>query len=262
MADRPRVYRTKGVVLKRIDLGEADKILVLYTYNAGKLRAVAKGVRRPGSRLGGHVDDFAYADMLLARGRELDVVTQSQTLDSFRRMREDLKRTSLSYYVSELVDSFTEERIENQPLFDLLVSTLRFLAERDDLSTVVRFFELHLLELVGYRPELTRCLGCRAEIQPEANYFSALRGGILCPACGHHDVSAVPLSLNGLKVLRYLQRLEAPPAGGLRLDPATRREIESVMRSYVEQLLERALKSTAFLERLRLEESSGSYSAT
>jgi DNA repair protein RecO (recombination protein O) len=261
MAERPRVYRTKGVVLKRIDLGEADKILVLYTASDGKLRAVAKGVRRPGSRLGGHVDDLAYADMLLARGRELDVVTQSQTLDPFRRMREELKRTSLGYYVSELVDGFTEERIENRPLFDLLVATLGLLAERDDLSTVVRFFELHLLEAVGYRPELTRCLVCGAEIRPESNYFSAAKGGVLCPTCGHHDDSTVPLSLNGLKVLRYLQRLGSPPAAGLRLDVPTRREVESAMRSYIEHTLERSLKSTAFLDRLRLEESVVPYSA-
>ncbi len=259
MAERPRVYRTKSVVLKRIDLGEADKILVLYTSAAGKFRAVAKGVRRPGSRLGGHVDDLTYADMLLARGRELDVVTQSQTLDTFRQMREELKRTSLGYYAAELVDSFSEERIENRTLFDLLVATLHRLAEQADLFTTVRFFELHLLDLVGYRPELSRCLDCRAEIRPEANYFSSVRGGVICPACGHHDVTAVPLSLNALKVLRHLQRLNAPPTGGLRLTSPVRREVEGVLRSYVEHLLEKSLKSTAFIDRLRVEESLASY---
>ncbi len=256
MAERPRVYRTRGVVLKRTDLGEADKILTLYTFSTGKVRAVAKGVRRPGSRLGGHVDDFAYADMLLARGRDLDVVTQSQTLDPFRRMREELWRASYGYYLSELVDSFTEERIENEPLFDLLVESYRRLGEGNDPFTVVRFFELHLLDLVGYRPELVHCLRCRAEVRPEANYFSPPLGGVLCPGCGHGEVAASPISLNGLKVLRYLQRLNAPPSGGLRLDLATRRETESTMRSYIEHLLERQVKSTAFLDRLRLEEAS------
>lgn len=253
MSERPRVYRTKGVVLKRIDLGEADKILTLYTPTCGKLRAVAKGVRRPSSRLGGHVDEFAYADMLLAKGRELDVVTQSQTLDTFRRMREDLWRGCCAYYVAELVDCFTEDRIENQPLFDLLVATLQRLSEGDDLWTSVRFFELHLLELVGYRPELTHCLGCRVEIKPGANYFSVLLGGVLCPECGRREVGSTSVSLNGLKVLRYLQRLPAHPQGGLRLDAASRREVESIVRSYVEHLLERAVKSTAFLDRLRFE---------
>lgn len=253
MSERPRVYRTKGVVLKRIDLGEADKILTIYTSHFGKMRAVAKGVRRPSSRLGGHVDEFAYADILLAKGRELDIVTQSQTLDTFRRMREELWRGSYAYYVAELVDSFTEDRIENQPLFDLLVATLQRLSEGDDLWTTVRFFELHLLDLVGYRPELVHCVGCRTEIKPEANYFSSLMGGVLCPACGRMDVSAGTLSLSSLKVLRYLQRLSAPPSGGLKLDSSIRREVEVATRSHIEHLLERAVKSTAFLERLRFE---------
>ena len=253
MSERPRVYRTKGVVLKRMDLGEADKILTIYTPSFGKLRAVAKGVRRPTSRLGGHVDEFAYADMLLAKGRELDVVTQSQTLDPFRQMREELWRSGCAYYVVELVDSFTEERMENQPLFNLLVAALRWLSDGNDLWTVVRFFELHLLELTGYRPELAHCLECRAEIKPEANYFSPLLGGVLCPTCGRSEVSATSISLNTLKVLRYLQRLDAPPTGGLRLDSSTRRETEAAVRSYLEHLLERGVKSTAFLDRLRLE---------
>lgn len=254
MPERPRVYRTKGFVLKRMDLGEADKILTIYTPLSGKLRAVAKGVRRPGSRLGGHVDDFAYADMLLARGRELDVVTQSQTIDTFRQLREELWRASSGYYVSELVDSFNEERSENQGLFDLLVSTFRLLASESDLATVLRFFELHMLALVGYRPELESCVRCRAAIRPEDNYFSALLGGVVCPACGPSEGSAVRLALNPLKLLRHLQRLGAYPAGGFKVDPATRRGAEVIMRGYVEHLLERAVKSTAFLDRLRYED--------
>lgn len=254
MPERPRVYRTRGVVLKRSDLGEADKVLTIYTPHYGKLRAVAKGVRRPSSRLGGHVEEFSHSEMLLAKGRELDVVTQAQTVDSFRGMREDMWRTTHGYYVVELVECFTEERVEEPRLFDLLVSTLRYLADCPDLFTAVRFFEVQMLGVVGYRPELSRCLVCRGEIKPEDNLFSAAMGGVLCPACGYGEVTARPISLNALKVLRHLQRLESPPPAGLRLDPATRREVEGITRSQIEQLLERQLKSTAFLELLRLEE--------
>ncbi len=254
MSERPRVYRTRGFVLKRMDLGEADKILTIYTPDSGKIRAVAKGVRRPGSRLGGHVDDFAYADMLLARGRDLDVVTQSQTLDSFRQLREELWRASYGYYVAELVDNFTEERLGNEPLFDLLITAFDLLSSESELPVVVRFFELHMLRLVGYRPELERCVRCRAEIQPETNYFSPALGGVVCPTCGPVEGSAVQISLNALKLLRYLQRLNSFPQGGLRIDPATRRETEAVMRGYIEFLLERSMKSTSFLDRLRHED--------
>jgi DNA repair protein RecO (recombination protein O) len=253
MSKQLRIYRTRGVVLKRSDLGEADKILTLYTATQGKLRAVAKGVRRPSSRLGGHVDEFAYADMMLAKGRELDIVTQSQTIDTFRGMREDLWRVSYGYYVAELTDSFTGERIEGRDLFDLLVATFRLLSEVDDLWTVARFFELHMLELVGYRPELVSCVGCRGEVKPETNYYSSTLGGVMCPACGRGETTASPVSTNALKVLRYLQRLDAPPAGGLKLDPTTRRAVEGTTRGHIEYLLEREVKSTAFLERLKLE---------
>ncbi|HEX2986890.1 MAG TPA: DNA repair protein RecO [Chloroflexota bacterium] len=254
MAERPRIYRTRGVVLKRTDLGEADKILTIYSYSSGKLRAVAKGVRRPSSKLGGHVDDLSYSDMLLARGRDLDVVTQSQTIDTFRGMREDLWRVSCGYYLTELVDSFNEDRIENHQLFELLVSSLQRLSQGDDLFTTVHFFELHMLEMVGYRPELTHCLSCRHEIKPETNYFGAILGGVLCPECGRREGTAQPISLGALKVLRYLQRLDAPPSGGLRLDVSTRREVDSTLRLDIEHLLERTLKSNAFLDRLRLED--------
>ncbi|HEX9015617.1 MAG TPA: DNA repair protein RecO [Chloroflexota bacterium] len=257
MSERPRVYRTKGFVLKRMDLGEADKILTVYTPTFGKLKAIAKGVRRPSSRLGGHVDDFAYSDMMLAKGRDLDVVTQSQTLDSFRALREELWRTSYGYYVAELVDSFNEERSENEPLFDLLIQTFRLLASEGDLATVVRYFEMHMLDLVGYRPELQRCVRCRAEVQPEANFFSPSLGGVVCPECGPSEGSAVRISLNALKLLRYLQRLGGYPAG-LKVDAATRRETETVMRGYLEHLLERSMKSTAFLDRLRHEDAAAS----
>ncbi len=247
-------------MLKRIDLGEADKILTIYTPTTGKLRAVAKGVRRPGSRLGGHVDEFAYADMLLARGRDLDVVTQSQTLDSFRPVREELRRASYGYYVAELVDSFNEERSENEPLFDLLVACFRLFGSEAELSTVARFFELHMLALIGYRPELRHCVRCRAEIQPEANYFSPHLGGVVCPTCGPSEGSAVRISMNGLKLLRHLQRLGTFPAGGIKVDAATRREAEGIMRGYIEHLLERAVKSTAFLDRLRHEDAAAAVS--
>lgn len=236
-----------------MDLGEADKILTIYTLDFGKLRAVAKGVRRPSSKLGGHVDDFAYADMMLARGRDLDVVTQSQTIDSFRPLREELSRTSYGYYVAELVDSFNEDRMENRPLFDLLVTTFKLLSTETEIPVLMRFFELHLLDLVGYRPELAHCVRCRAEIQPEENYFSPALGGVVCSACGPSEGSAVRISVNALKLLRHLQRLTTFPPGGLRIDSATRRETESLMRTYIEHLLERSMKSTAFLDRLRFE---------
>src|SRR4030043_638769 len=120
----PRVYQTEALIIKRIDLGEADRILTLYTPELGKLKAVAKGTRRPQSKLGGHVELLTHSLLLLAKGRNLDIITQAQTINSFLPLRDDLKRMSCGLYISELVDYFTEEDIENLKLFHLLLDTL------------------------------------------------------------------------------------------------------------------------------------------
>src|SRR5438309_11364034 len=118
---RQRLYRTPAVILKRSDLGEADRILTLFTRDHGKVRAVAKGIRRTTSRSAGHLEPFTLSDVLFAVGRDLDVVSQADTLDAHRAVREDLERTTHAYYLAELVDLLTEEHMENRGVFDALV---------------------------------------------------------------------------------------------------------------------------------------------
>src|SRR5438876_10127095 len=111
---RQRLYRTPAVVLKRMDLGEADRILTFYSRDIGKLRAVAKGIRRSTSRSAGHLEPFTLTDVLFAVGRELDVVSQADTLEAFRQVREDLVLASHAYYLAEVVAMLTEARMENR----------------------------------------------------------------------------------------------------------------------------------------------------
>ena len=248
---RPHLIHTEAIVIKRVDLGEADKIVTLYTPNVGKLRAVAKGVRRPSSRLGGHVEMFTYSDMLLARGRNLDIVTQSQTLDAFIGMRDDLWRTSCASYVGEIVDQFTEENLENYPVFELLKRTFERLANWRQPDMAVRLFEMQLLDHLGYRPELRRCLKCNQDVAATPNYFSASSGGILCLECGRGSASAQPVSINTQKALRLLQVNDAETASRLRLDEAVQSEVEGTLRTYIRYILEREPKSLGVLKAIR-----------
>ncbi|MGD0765616.1 MAG: DNA repair protein RecO [Dehalococcoidia bacterium] len=187
----PRIYKTTGIVLRQRRLGEADKILTLYTPNLGKLEAVAKGTRRPRSKLAGHVEPLTYTTFMLAKGRELDIVTQAQMLDASLPLREDLERTGRALYVAELVDRFTPERQENYPVFRLLQETLRRLAiEQGDLDIILRFFEMRLLDHLGYRPQLEACVSCGASLEPVTNGWSIEAGGVLCPACARNASSA------------------------------------------------------------------------
>jgi DNA repair protein RecO (recombination protein O) len=251
MSHRERVYRTESIVLRRTDFGEADRLLTVFTPARGKLKLIAKGARKPSSRKSGHVELFSHGQFLVAVGRELDIVTQAETLEPFLPLRQDLMRTTYAYYVAELADAFAAERDENRPLFDLLLDTFGWLCEAEDLALVARYYELHLLGLVGYQPQLFVCPGCRTRLEPEINYMSAADGGVFCPNCGREQVGTATLSLNALKVMRFLQTREWEVCRKLRLSPASHAEVERTMQHYITYHLERSPKSVDFMQRLK-----------
>ncbi len=245
---RPKFYRTEAIVLKQTPIGEADRILTLYTPDMGKLRASARGVRRIKSRLAGHVEPLNHVRLSLARGRSLDVVSQADTIHSFRRLREDLETLSRALYLADLVDNFSAEESPNYPLYQLLLSTLGWLGESRQPALLLRYFEIRLLHYSGYRPELYWCVQCRTELGPADHLFSPSLGGIICPECPRPSWAAlVPVSLNAMKVLRFLQREEYPRAVQVRVSPLIAREVERVLRNHITYLLEREVKSASFL---------------
>ncbi len=248
---RDRLYRVEGVILKRTDVGEADRLLTLYTPDRGKLRAVAKGARKPSARKTGHVELFNRATLMIALGRDLDVVTQADTLESFMPLRNDLDRLSYAYYFAELVDRFTEEEEENRAVYDLLLHALHWLETTEKLPRTARYFEMQLLDGVGYRPQLQTCIHCRQELKPEDNFFTPEGGGVLHPQCAESYRDAHALSLNALKVLRYLQARDYAEVEKLNLTPKVEAEVEELLHYNLTHWLERNLKSIQFLHTLR-----------
>jgi len=249
----PRVYQTEAIIIKRIKLGEADRILTLYTPELGKLKAVAKGTRRPQSKLGGHVELLTHSRLMLARGRNLDIITQAQTINNFLPIKDNLERISRGLYIAELVDSFTGEHSEDRRLFDLVLEVLQQLSQFNDFELVLRYFELHLLDHLGYRPQLQQCTECNLSLKPEANFFSPNHGGVLCHDCGFQEPAARPLSLNALKVLRLWQNCDYATARRVKISPELATELEQIMREYIKYLLDKQLKSTAWLDKLKRE---------
>lgn len=255
---RQRLYRTEGIVIRRSDVGEADRILTLYTPNRGKVHLVARGVRRPGSRMAGHVEMLTHSSFLVARGRNLDIVTQAQTLRAFPALRGDLARIGWACYLAELLDRMTAEETENYPAFQLLLEALEHLERGAPAELIARAYELHLLSILGYRPQMFRCVSCEREVEAQEQAFSATLGGVLCPRCRGEDGRARTLSLEGLKVLRYLQRNSLDDAGHLRLGDGCRKEVEDLLHGYIYAILERDLNAVEFLEMLRRGTRSGS----
>ncbi len=251
--ERERLYRTEAIVLHRSDFGEADRLLHVFTPHLGRLRLLAKGVRKPSSRKAGHLELFSRVNLLVARGSTFDIVSQAEMLEPFRPLHEDLERASMAYYVGELIVRFTEERDENAPLFYLTLATFERLCTARDPLLALRYFELHTLELTGYRPQLHFCVLCQQRVEPVANYFSASMGGVLCTRHEGQVEHMMPLSLPALKVLRHMQTQSWEQVAALRLNLSLHLELESLLQDFVVHVLERQLKSVEFIHRLRRE---------
>jgi DNA repair protein RecO (recombination protein O) len=247
---RDRVYRTEAIVIRRSDAGEADRLITILTPH-GRQRVVARGARKIHSRLAGHIELFTHTMLMLAIGRNLHIVTQSSPLDRFERLRTDLERIGAAYYAAELVDRLVEEEAENKRAFSILLGTLRALNAGAAIDLTLRAYELHLLDALGYRPQLYECAACGAVLTEATNRFSPVTGGALCPACAEVDRQALPMSLAAFKLLRYLQSQPLEISGELRISPATRAETESLLRAYLRHILERDPRSLAFLDDVR-----------
>jgi DNA repair protein RecO (recombination protein O) len=259
VSPRSRLYKTEAIVLRTMDLGEADRVLTVLTPRLGKLRVIGKGVRRTRSRLGGGLEPFSDVHLVLAVGRTFDMVTQVALEEPHLALRNDLHSTAAAWYVVELIDRFCEGAAESHAAFVLLAQALSALdAPTDAVSreVVARWFELHLLDAMGFRPELSRCLECGAEITPDGNAFSPVAGGVLCASCASGVLGARTISPDALKIMRHLQRSEL--AAVLRLSLAVRlhREVERLLHDTVSAVLERELRSRDFFEEVAAREAS------
>lgn len=246
-----RQYRTEAIVLKRSDFGEADRILTLYTPERGKTRVVAKGVRRINSRKAGHVELFVRSRCMVHKGRDLDILAQTESVETFRALREDLRRAACAYFAAELLDGFTSEGEEQAGVYELLTDTLRRLSGDRDLWLATHYFEMRLLGLVGYRPELFFCVRCRAPLKPEGNALDPSQGGLVCAKCGGDEPHLLTVSPQAFEVMRFLQTRPYAACASLPLSGRVRREVENSLETYDAYLLERRVKSAAFLRDLR-----------
>jgi DNA repair protein RecO (recombination protein O) len=247
----PRNYQTEAIIIRKTKLGEADRILTLFTPHLGKIKAVAKGVRRPRSKMAGHLELLTHSLVSLARGRNLETVTGSQTINSFLLLKSDLWLTSCALYLAELVNQFTIDDTENYPLFQLLLATMQSLCQPGNRDLTLRYFEMQLLDKVGYRPRLHECVTCHQPLEAVANTFSPAVGGMLCPNCSPGQYLVYTLSVNAQKVLKVLQAADYETVSRLKIDAVLAKEVERTLSAYIRFLLERDIKSATWLDELK-----------
>lgn len=242
----------EAVVLRRSDYGEADRLVTLYTRQLGKVRALAKGVRKIASRKAGHLEPFTHVKLQLSKGRDLPLLTQADTVNAYLTLREDLLLTGYASYVVELLDRFTyEDEVAHPALFRLLTETLARLASKSDPWLVLRYYEMRLLDNLGFRPRLFECVNCGREIKPEDQFFSFSAGGVICPRCGKGLPNLHVISMETLKYLRHFQRSSYADASRARPTPEVRKEAELLMQGYFTYLLERELNTPGFLKKIK-----------
>jgi DNA repair protein RecO (recombination protein O) len=248
----PRLYKTSAIVLSRFELGEADRVLTLLTPHDGRLKAIAKGVRRPTSRLGGSVEPFAELQLVLAHGRTFDVVTQASVRHAWLGLRDRLESTATAWYVSELVERSTEERAPAPRLYDLLIRAYELLDAGAPPGRVARWFEFRLTDDLGLRPEVDRCVECdrRVEADEPLRWVPAL-GGILCAIHPGPPAERARISADVLRLMKAYRHRPIEEIAALRLPPAVESEVESAMRLFVRHVLEREARSLEFLDQVR-----------
>lgn len=254
MSKQERSFRLQAVVLRHWDYGETDRMVILFTKERGKLTALAKGARKPLSRKAGHLEPFTQLSLQLAQGSGIPMIIQAETIEAYLPLRQDLSRLSQALYVLEVLERFTFEGEENRPLYQLAVQTLQRLAALYQPQVVLRYFDVQMLSMVGYRPQLCFCVSCKSEIKPADQYFSAALGGVLCPRCGKHEAGVWAISLNGLKYLRHFQRSSFTEASRVNLSESIGFELENILHGYYAYLLERTLNTPSFLHRVNAKE--------
>jgi len=250
-------FRSKGVIIKKINLGEADKILTIFTDNLGKIKVCARGARRSTSKFGGHLDLLQVVDMMLAESRKtIPKIISVQTLYSSRHIRSNLEKTSAVYYLAELIDKFTLEGAKDTRIFNLLVDVLKIL-DRPDLHRsdkiflLLRSFELKLLKILGFLPEMVRCVRCRELLLTSGlSYFSALFGGVLCTACRRCDFSSFVISGNTIKILKVAVSCDFNFILQLQLEDNQKTEVKKILEHLILFLLEKRLKSSKFIKKV------------
>lgn len=249
-------YNSEAIVLRSRKFSEADALLTLCSRNHGKISAIAKGVRKPKSTKRGGVQLFTHAIYSLRSGRNMDQVDQCEITSSFGKLWGDLDRLSYATYVTELADGFLLEGERNEELFLLLLTTLH-LMEVYDPALVSVIFQIRLMQIMGYHPQLEKCVHCNQPIHEVRNRFSAQLGGVLCSNCTSRDPFAISCHQGHLATIRQMAKINLAKLGILKISPDYLRELEKIFRIYVGFHLEKRVKSWDFINSMQESSSSG-----
>jgi DNA repair protein RecO (recombination protein O) len=251
-SQKPRIYSAEGVVLRHHNLGEADRIVTLLTPGRGILRAVAKGARKPNSKLGGQLDLVRRVSISARSGRTLDSISQAETIESYAKLKVDLDLMAKAFYLCELTEKFAVEDAPAADVYRMLIDGLSQLESTAVPDLMIHWYEMRLLQMNGSQPQIQRCVDCGDELEQEDHVFSAMRGGIACPRCRPSGSDTMlPASVATIKLLRFLQRAGQNEIERLRIAEDERRQVERILREHIHFATDRTVRSANFVDEVR-----------
>jgi DNA repair protein RecO (recombination protein O) len=246
-------FKTSAIVIKTLDYGESDRILTFYTSDFGKIKGIAKGAKRSRRRFSNALELFTFSRLIFFDKREsgLARIEGCDIVDTFPAIREDVRKIAFGCYLAELVDAMTAEREPNPHLFSMVRTFLSLLSEGQAEPQILRLFEARLLSLLGYRPELSRCLRCDETFERAGQaHFSVNKGGLLCERCSHGYGDLIPISLGTAKILHVAMAIDLSKVGRLKFSSQALRESEAILTQFIQYHINKELKSKKFLEDL------------
>ncbi len=246
-----RTYTTKAVILRRAPFGDHGALLTLLTPTEGKVPAIVRGLKRPASQLAGHLEPLALVTVGIARGRNLDVITQAQLSQVFPHLREDIYRVAVGWYAAEIIDYVIDDRQESHKVYDLFLALLRQLDTMAHPDILLGFFEMRLLTILGYRPALWHCAMCGTPTQGIDGYFGAAQGGWICTACAAMVSGSYRLSLPALNLLRCFQVGYLSDLDHQELPQSMLAEALQILNDLVRIVAERTPRTLSLLNRIR-----------
>ncbi len=239
-------YKTPGIILKRKNIGETDKILTVYTQTKGKINLIAKGIRKVLSKLSGHLELFYLSDFFIAEGKQIDTVAGAQIINNFPRIHASPKKIKYSYYIAETTDRLIKSEEKSLDIYNLLLLTLDNIERNqfnDDLCLF--FFQIHMLDFLGHRPELNHCVKCQKSLDLEINFFSFHLGGIICENCHKYDLDSYIINNNSIKLMRLF--LESKNLNNIKNANKEIKELLKILQNFIEWIGEKKINSAKYL---------------
>jgi len=246
------LYKTPAVILHTMSYGESDQIVTLYTLDFGKIKGIAKGAKRSRKRFGARLEIGSYVNATFFEKETSDLVRLSHCdlIRPFEGLREDIHKLAWASYFIELVREMTAEKIQNKPLFRLLIAFLGLVDQGILKEEIQRVFEIRFLSHLGYRPQLDHCTQCQKRLSGERAFFSPRGGGVICSTCSAHLPGLLPVSMGTIKTLLLAETLPLDKVGRISFSPQSLKESQAIFSLFLQQYLGKELKSKKFLEQL------------